>query len=126
MKSNKYKKKTHRNRSSLSNNKLKRTSSCGNSGFNYLVFCWNLASNNVSVPVCVTNGHGDIVYDMTIETHDQCLMYIGINGFEYKQSDTNDIDYVFSKKLFFDDSKYVLQALLYNNKTNDFIFGNRK
>merc|ERR1712113_150306 len=59
-------------------------------------------------------------------SHDQCLMYCSINGFEYKQWDDNDIDYVFSKKLFIDDSKYALQAIVYNNKTNDLIFGSRK
>ncbi len=53
--------------------------------------------------------------------YNQSLIHCSMNGFEYAQSDKNDIDYVF-----IDDSKCALQAIVYNNKTNDLIFGSRK
>merc|ERR1712045_725515 len=111
-------------------------------GFNYLLFggdttgcilCWNLSSINMQTPVCVISGHSDIIYDLSIinnkwlfsVSHDEQLMYLNINGFEKKLSDQS-IDYVFSTKLFKDDSKYPLKAIEYNYIENELIFGSRK
>ncbi len=74
-----------------------------------------------------------ILYDLTIVNNKWLFVYhiwsmfnVSINGFEYKICENNNVDYVFSKKLFIDDSKYALKAIVYNNKTNDIIFGRRK
>ena len=128
--------------------KLKRNNK-GDDGMNYLLFggdttgcilCWNLSqTENCQTPVCVINGHTDIIYDLCIVdnkwlfsvSHDECLMYTNIKGFKNKINEdingySQSMDYVFSKKLFKDDSKYPLKSVTYNHTRNELIFGSRK
>merc|ERR1712048_376352 len=116
-----------------------------NKAFNYLLFggdttgcilCWNLSSEARQTPVCIISGHSDIIYDLCIVankwlfsvSHDQHLMYLDIGNFQNKVADEENksVDYTMSKKLFKDDSKYALQSIVYNKKSNELIFGSRK
>jgi len=111
-------------------------------GFNYLLFgadttgtimCWNLSLQNYQTPIYVINGHSDIIYDLKVfgnrlfsVSHDHHVRCLDVGHFPQKVMSDNSVDYVLSRKLFKDDSKYPLRSIVCNSKTNEVIFGSRK
>lgn len=139
--STKRKKRTSLKRKKSSSNMFNKDKNA----FNYLLFggdttgcilVWNLSSEHRQTPVCIISGHSDIIYDLSIVdnkwlfsvSHDQHLMYLDIRNFQNKVADEDNksVDYVMSRKLFKDDSKYALKSIVYNKKSNELIFGSRK
>jgi len=106
------------------------------------ILCWNLSLSAKDgaqrrTPVCVISGHSDIIYDLHIVhrrwlfsvSHDEQLRMAEIASFvaaSNPNSNSDDVEYVFSKELFSDDSKYPLRAIAYNAATEEIVFGSRK
>jgi len=100
------------------------------------ILCWNLSlSAQRRTPVCVISGHSDIIYDLHIAhrrwlfsvSHDEQLRIADIAAFVGSDADAQrSVEYVFSKKLFSDDSKYPLKSIAYNTATDELVFGSRK
>merc|ERR1712228_1159892 len=57
-----------------------------------------------------------------------CILYLNIGNFQNRVADEDNksVDYVMSRKLFKDDSKYALKSIVYNKKSNELVFGSRK
>jgi len=100
------------------------------------ILCWNLSSRDRRTPVCVISGHSDIIYDLHIAhrqwlfsvSHDEQLRVTDIAAFLSIDADAEprSVEYIFSKKLFSDDSKYPLKSIAYNAATEELVFGSRK
>jgi len=97
--------------------------------------CWNLSLPNYQTPIYVINGHSDVIYDLKVfgnrlfsVSHDHHVRCLDVSHFASKMPDAagNSVDYALSRKLYKDDSKYPLRAVVINKRTNEVIFGSRK